>query len=194
MRELAERGFVTAAFACRGVGGSQGDFGKLSNGHATRDLGAAFRYLRSQANVLDNKVGLWGSSWGGYLSAMSLSDIDPASLFLSVPALYEESRYEEAFDGATKEEKRAFRATFQGRRHEAFIRVAAYTHPLFVAIAERDELIPLNCQIGYLAELANHPVSDAHVLKESGHIVRMYPEAEEKLRNLTVDWFTRTLC
>lgn len=193
-KELAERRVATLCYSCRGLGGSDGDFNTLSDADATRDIGAAYRWLRNQDNVQKDKVGVWGSSWGAYTATMSLTDIDPAALFISVPALYEEERYEVPFGSWDKEQTKEFREAFQGWNHQVFRRLSAYTHPVCTVIAEKDELVPLNCQLGYLLASERHPLSDAHVMKGCTHVIKLFPEAEKKLRILIGDWFVKTLC
>lgn len=193
-KELAERGLVTLCYSCRGLGGSDGDFNTLSDADATRDIGAAYRWLRSRDSIRKDKVGVWGSSWGAYTATMSLTDIDPAALFISVPALYEEGRYEVPFGSWDKEATKAFRESFQGWNHEVFRRLSGYSHPVCTVIAEKDELVPLNCQLGYLLASERHPLSDVHVMKGCTHVIKYFPEAEKEFRVLIVDWFVRTLC
>jgi dipeptidyl-peptidase-4 len=74
---LAQDGYLVACIDNRGTGGRGADFkkqvyrnlGKLE----TEDQIAAARWLGSQSYVDERRIGIWGWSYGGYMSSMALA-------------------------------------------------------------------------------------------------------------------------
>lgn len=62
---FAENGFAALTFDYRGFGGSEGEEGKLSPRLQMVDIRNAITYMQSIKEVDPEKVGLWGTSYGG---------------------------------------------------------------------------------------------------------------------------------
>ncbi|MCY4418253.1 MAG: S9 family peptidase [Cytophagales bacterium] len=73
---LVQQGFVVAVVDTRGGGGRGVGFKKATYGQMGKleleDLIQAGQYLRSLSFVDENKLGIWGWSYGGYMSALAL--------------------------------------------------------------------------------------------------------------------------
>jgi len=87
---LASRGYVVLSLNYRGSIGYGLDFREAATGwegaSEYNDVLAAGRYLRARTDVDPTRIGLWGSSWGGYLTALGLarnSDLFAAGVDLS---------------------------------------------------------------------------------------------------------------
>lgn len=75
---LVSRGYVVLSINYRGGIGYGLDFREAPQIGATggaefRDVEGAGLYLRSRCDVEPKHIGIWGGSWGGYLTAMALS-------------------------------------------------------------------------------------------------------------------------
>jgi dipeptidyl aminopeptidase/acylaminoacyl peptidase len=75
---LASRGYVVLSINYRGGIGYGLNFREAPQIGATggaefRDVEGAGLYLRSRCDVEPHHIGIWGGSWGGYLTAMALS-------------------------------------------------------------------------------------------------------------------------
>ena len=75
---LANHGYVVLAINYRSGIGYGLDFREAINFGATgasefRDVEGAGLYLRGRCDVEANHIGIWGGSWGGFLTAMALS-------------------------------------------------------------------------------------------------------------------------
>ena len=75
---LASRGYVVLSINYRGGIGYGLDFREApqigaTGGAELRDVEGAGLYLRSRCDVQPEHIGIWGGSWGGYLTAMALS-------------------------------------------------------------------------------------------------------------------------
>jgi dipeptidyl aminopeptidase/acylaminoacyl peptidase len=88
---LVSRGYVVLAVNYRGGIGYGLDFREAPNygaegGSELNDAEGAGLFLRSRRDVDPNRIGAWGGSWGGYLTALSLaraSDLFAAGVDMS---------------------------------------------------------------------------------------------------------------
>lgn len=86
-RLLAERGFASLRFDCRGSGESQGDFSEMTVTREIEDTRAACEYLRRQPGIDPQRVTLLGFSLGGLVATMSAPLVSAHRLLLWAPAL-----------------------------------------------------------------------------------------------------------
>ena len=88
-QELVKKGIVVAVVDTRGTGGRGAEFKKLTYGQLGRyeseDLHEAARYLAQLPYVDSTRMGIWGWSYGGYMSSLSLfMPSSPYSLAVAV--------------------------------------------------------------------------------------------------------------
>lgn len=114
---LAEKGYVVFCFDGRGTGGRGADFKKQTH----RDLGRrecedaieAARWLGQQSWVEKDRIGIWGWSFGGYLSTLSLlkgNDVFKAAIAVA-PVMnwrYYDNIYTERFLGLPKDNAKGY--------------------------------------------------------------------------------------
>lgn len=78
---MAAHGFVVACVDGRGTGGRGADFEKCTymqlGVKEAQDQVAAAQYLGSLSYVDSNKIGIWGWSFGGYMTLMAMSEGTP---------------------------------------------------------------------------------------------------------------------
>lgn len=74
---LADKGYIIVSIDGRGTGGRGADFKKQTYGELgkkeTEDLIALAQYLRGQSFVDKERIGIWGWSFGGYLTVLALT-------------------------------------------------------------------------------------------------------------------------
>lgn len=75
-RLFAEAGYVSLIFDYRGFGGSDGPRGRLIPLEQVDDIRNAVTYLQAQPEVDSDKIGLWGTSFGG-AHAPYVAALDP---------------------------------------------------------------------------------------------------------------------
>src|SRR5206468_4870526 len=113
---LASRGFIVLSVNYRlGIGYGY-DFHQPPNSGSRgaaeyRDIQAAAAYLRSQARVDGSRIGIYGGSYGGYLTALALArnsdvfaagvDIHGVHAWSTYARGLDRQRYEQAPDAAT---------------------------------------------------------------------------------------------
>ena len=72
--KFAEAGYVALTFDYRGFGESGGELGKLVPSLQIEDIKNAITYLLSLDNVDANRIGLWGTSYGGANAIVAASE------------------------------------------------------------------------------------------------------------------------
>jgi alpha-beta hydrolase superfamily lysophospholipase len=62
---FAQRGFAALVFDYRGFGDSEGERGRLIHAEQVQDIRNALTFMQSLPEVDGQKIGLWGTSYGG---------------------------------------------------------------------------------------------------------------------------------
>ncbi len=114
---LAEKGYVVFCFDGRGTGGRGAAFKKQTYGDLGRmeceDAIEAARWLGKQSWVDKDRIGIWGWSFGGYLSTLSLlkgNDVFKAAIAVA-PVMnwrYYDNIYTERFLGLPKDNAKGY--------------------------------------------------------------------------------------
>ena len=114
---LAEKGYVVFCFDGRGTGGRGADFKKQTYGDLGRmeceDAIEAARWLGQQSWVDKDRIGIWGWSFGGYLSTLSLlkgNDVFKMAIAVA-PVMnwrYYDNIYTERFLGLPKDNAKGY--------------------------------------------------------------------------------------
>ena len=114
---LAEKGYVVFCFDGRGTGGRGADFKKQTYGDLGRmeceDAIEAARWLGQQSWVDKERIGIWGWSFGGYLSTLSLlkgNDVFKMAIAVA-PVMnwrYYDNIYTERFLGLPKDNAKGY--------------------------------------------------------------------------------------
>jgi dipeptidyl-peptidase 4 len=73
---LADKGYIVVCVDNRGTGGRGESFKKMTYGHLgkyeVQDQMATAKYLAQQPYIDGNRIGIWGWSYGGYMSSLCL--------------------------------------------------------------------------------------------------------------------------
>ncbi|MBL3654788.1 S9 family peptidase [Fulvivirga sediminis] len=73
---LTQKGYIVAVIDTRGTGGRGADFKKITykqlGKHEVQDHIEAAKYLGSQPYVDASRIGIWGWSYGGYMSSLAI--------------------------------------------------------------------------------------------------------------------------
>lgn len=114
---LADKGYVVFCFDGRGTGGRGADFKKQTYGDLGRmeceDAIEAARWLGKQSWVDKERIGIWGWSFGGYLSTLSLlkgNDVFKMAIAVA-PVMnwrYYDNIYTERFLGLPKDNAKGY--------------------------------------------------------------------------------------
>lgn len=114
---LAQEGYVVACFDGRGTGGRGAEWKKMTYGNMGHyeciDAIAAARWFGRQQWVDEGRIGIWGWSFGGYLSTLSLlkgHDVFKAGMAVApvITWRYYDNIYTERFLGLPKDNAKGY--------------------------------------------------------------------------------------
>ena len=188
---LSKKGMLTLAFDFRGCGVSDGKFENQTYKMGVEDGRAALEFLLKQS--LDkNRIGIQGTSFGGYVAGMILKDnryLLVKSLVLRVPA---------AFSDQTVNVKGNVESGYFKRRENwinssAFSGLEKFRGALLVIKSEKDDLIPSDLIQKYYDVAVKARKRELFVHKNAGHSLSGNPKGLKEFHKITEDWFLRTL-
>jgi uncharacterized protein len=188
-RRLSAKGIMALAFDFRGCGESDGNFEEQKQRMGIDDGRAAIEFLLSQ-KVDPKRIGVIGTSFGGFVASILMKDYDVKSLVLRAPAVYPN----ELLDINVKtiadyyhleKDKWLSSVAYEGISH--------FKGNLLVIESEKDEVVRDWVVRNYYDRAENAAKKELFVQKGAGHDLRNNPESLEEFYKLTFDWFIKTL-
>jgi dipeptidyl aminopeptidase/acylaminoacyl peptidase len=116
-----------------------------------KDIVAAGRYLQSLPNVDPKRIGLWGGSYGGYLTAMGLahnSDLFAAGVDLH--GVHDWSAFKEIFPADAPDHDAAVKLAFQSSPNAA---IATWKSPVLLIHGDDDRNVEFSQTVDLLQRL-----------------------------------------
>ena len=153
---LTRLGCVCFIFDLRGHADSDAEQADVTRQDSLDDVVAAYDYLASQRLVETSAIGVVGTSYGGYMSAL-LTAVRPVRwLALRVPALYPDAAWDTPKSRLDKAEVRHYRQQPQDGHHDrALAACANFRGDVLLVESERDEQIPHEAIASYQAAFRN---------------------------------------
>lgn len=153
---LASRGYVVLAVNYRtgimyGRHFREPADGGWRGGSEYKDIAAAGRYLQSLQNVDPKKIGSWGGSYGGYLTAMALahnSDIFAAGVDLH--GVHDWSSFLEEFPKDAPDLQAALKTAFEASPNAA---IKTWRSPVLLIHGDDDRNVPFSQTVDLLQRL-----------------------------------------
>lgn len=173
----AEAGVVCLAFDLGGHGASGGILRQFSPREHLADLIVAFDYLVALGNVDEDRIGLCGASYGGYLAALLVGERPVKRLLLRAPATYPDDDLNVPIG--------RWSGAQSGRPSTlAFERLRAFTGDVLVVESELDAVIPRSLIDRYTAST---PRAQRAVIHGAGHALE--PKFESTFIAMICAWF-----
>ena len=125
--------------------------GGWRGGSEYKDVAAAGRFLQTLPNVDAKKIGSWGGSYGGYLTAMALahnSDIFAAGVDLH--GVHDWSDFSDAFPKDAPDLAAALKTAFQASPNAA---IATWRSPVLLIHGDDDRNVPFSETVDLLQRL-----------------------------------------
>ena len=151
-KRLTARGEVCLTFNLRGHAKTRAQRDTVTRGQNLRDVVAAYDVLAARAEVDGDRIGVVGSSYGGYLATLLSTERTVRWLALQAPALYMDADFERP--------KRALNldpelASYRRRRLEpadnnVLAAAARFGGNVLVVESEHDTVIPHEVVANYL--------------------------------------------
>lgn len=184
---LAQRGIMSLAFDFRGCGKSDGVQSEQTLEMGIADGKAALEFLLSQ-NVHKERVGVHGTSFGGYVAGNVLLTFDKIkSIALRAPAAYGKS-YSEMLNTPegyfNQKENWEDSLSYKGIKN--------FKGNLLILQSENDKLLPKELVSRYYTEGINAKRKEMFIIRGARHDISE-PEILSIYYKKVVDWFLETL-
>jgi dienelactone hydrolase len=193
-RRLRELGFACLTFNLRGHARTWRQRQTVTRSENLRDLLAAFDYLAGRGDVEPTRLGVVGSSYGGYLAALLVAERKPRWLALEAPALYKDAD----FDRPKRElNLDADLPAYRRRRlppaaNRALAGAAGFEGDVLLVEGECDRVIPHEVVANYRVAFAGAR-SLAHVVIPGADHGLTQRRWRDTYRGALVDWFAARL-
>jgi dipeptidyl aminopeptidase/acylaminoacyl peptidase len=160
-QHLASRGYVVLSVNYRtgimyGRHFREPKDGGPRGGAEYKDIVAAGKYLQSLPNVDAKRIGLWGGSYGGYLTAMGLAhDSDMFAAGVDLHGVHDWSEFKEEFPADAPDHDAAIKLAFQSSPNAA---IATWTSPVLLIQGDDDRNVEFSQTVDLLQRLRTQQV------------------------------------
>ena len=193
-RRLRELGFVCLTFNLRGHARTWRQRQTVTRSQNLRDLIAAFDCLAGGDGVDPERLGVVGSSYGGYLAALLVAERKLRWLALEAPALYKDADFDRPkrqlnLDADLPAYRRQRLAPEDNR---ALRSAAGFEGDVLLVEGERDEVIPHQVLANYRGAFAGARSLEHVVIPEADHGLTQR-RWRNMYRDALVGWFAARL-
>jgi dipeptidyl aminopeptidase/acylaminoacyl peptidase len=156
-----------------------------------RDIVAAGKYLQSLPNVDAKRIGLWGGSYGGYLTAMGLAhDSDRFAAGVDLHGVHDWSVFKEEIPADAPDHDDAVKLAFQSSPNAA---IATWRSPVLLIQGDDDRNVDFSQTVDLLQRLRSQKVHvEELVFPDEIHAFLMWKSWIRAYR-ATEDFFAREL-
>ncbi|MGB7333460.1 MAG: prolyl oligopeptidase family serine peptidase [Terriglobales bacterium] len=121
-----------------------------------KDIVAAGKYLQTLPNVEPKKIGLWGGSYGGYLTAMGLAhNSDMFAAGVDLHGVHDWSDFKEEIPADAPDHDAAVKLAFESSPNAA---IATWKSPVLLIQGDDDRNVPFSQTVDLLQRLRNQKV------------------------------------
>ncbi len=186
-KKLADNGILGFAFNFRSCGVSDGKFEDQTIGMGADDAKAALDFFLAQKKVDKERIGISGSSFGGFWASTLSSKYKFKSIILIAPAAYSPSILNKKHVDFKDELRQNYRESSSYKEIEKF------NGKLLVVRVEFEDILSPDMVDNYLKSAKNASRKEEYLLKGARHQISKNPEVKEVLVNKICDWFLETL-
>jgi fermentation-respiration switch protein FrsA (DUF1100 family) len=185
--KISREGMAMLRFDFRGIGESEGSEEDNTISKKISDLSAAIDFIRSFPGLGD-RIGLLGSSLGGFLSLMRASmDKEIRAVVIWATPLHMD-------DLGSKKQEEDYplppEAFFEDLPKHRLLPLLPKVSNCLVIHGEKDELVPMEQALGIFNSLS--PPKEIHVIGDADHRL-LDPTHRQRAIELSVDWFKKYL-
>ena len=185
--QISREGMAMLRFDFRGIGESEGSEEDNTISKKIADLSAAIDFIKSYPG-LGNRIGLLGSSLGGFLSLMKASmDKEIRAVVVWATPLHMD-------DLGSKKQEEDYplppEAFFEDLPKHRLLPLLPKVSNGLVIHGEKDELVPMEQALGIFYSLS--PPKEFHVIGGADHRL-LGPAHRQRAIELSVDWFEKNL-
>ncbi len=186
--ELARLGCVCFTFDLRGHAGSDAARDEVTRQDGLDDVTAAYDYLVSQPLIDPAAIGVIGTSYGGYLSALLTQDRPVRWLALRVPALYPDADWDVPKALLDKDVVRAYRQQLRSPEEDrALAACEGFEGDVLIVESGEDDRIPTEVILSYQAAFKRASSFTHRVIPGASHAMRD-PADQRVYATLLINW------
>lgn len=182
-KRAVRKGIASLTFDLSGPPGIFADTGSVTVNDHLADAGHAFDFLRSTPGVDEERIGIAGMSYGGYLAALLSANKPTKSLLLRSPPLYPDELRDKPRHEYTDEE--ALRSDPE-LAHSALEALQGFAGRVVLVDPGNDEVIPSATFDAY--ENNGHDV-ESRVLR-GGSMHHLGQAAQQAFNGVVAEWAT----
>jgi hypothetical protein len=184
---LSQEGIAMLRFDFRGIGESEGRMEDDTVSRRIMDLGSAIDFMQSRRD-LRNRIGLLGSSLGGYVSLIKASQVEKirAIVIWATPFHLDDLKSNKGAEGHPLPEE----AFFEDLPKHRLLPLLPRVSNCMVIHGEKDELVPVDQAWEIFDSLG--PPKEIHILEGADHRLTD-PAHRTRAMELSTAWFRRYL-
>lgn len=189
-KPLTDLGFIILTIDLRGHGESAGKLEDYSRENHVEDIKAAYDYLSTLPEVDTEKIGIVGSSYGAYLSAVVTNFKKFNKLVLRVPALYFDKNIDIPSAKLMAGDPKAFKSDDLNPKNSLAIKgVSEFKGKALIIEAEKDSIIPHSVIENYLRFAQKN--TEYKVMEGAPHSLETEEQEKEYIKILK-NWLLKT--
>lgn len=178
--EICKLGFICLTLDLRGHGESEGSIEQFSREDHIQDIKTAYKYLTKLKEINPEKIGIIGSSYGGYLAAVAGNFLKFEWIILRVPALY----YDKDFNTQTAQligrDRDAFTTSGLNIENSLALKgVANFKGEILIIESEKDKIIPHKIIENYLEVIQDKRQLTYVIMKNAQHSLETHLQEKE---------------
>ncbi len=186
---LSEKGIMALAFDFRGCGESDGVFKNQTQRMGIDDARAGLDFLLKQ-NIDEKRIGILGTSFGGFVAAILMNDFDVKSLVLRAPAIFPEEIMDTHVEDLriySYADKRKWLDSIAYKGMEKF------KGNLLVIQSENDEVVKDWIVKNYYEKAVNSSKREFYIQKGASHSLHDSPNTLKEFQDISFNWLLNTL-
>ncbi len=183
--QLAQLGFTCLTVNLRGHNDSQFNLKQLSRQQHLEDIQSSYNYMKSL--YPENKIGILGKSFGGYLTSILSSRVHLDFMIIVCPALYPNDYFDSSTFQFLQKNPHAFRTEHGDKTNNIALRAfSEFNKPVLFIEVEHDEEVK-QISPGLYLKNTNNPHLSHEVIKNSDHSLTKQ-EWKDKFYSIVVNW------
>ena len=186
--EISKNGFICLSIDLRGHGESEGTLKQFSRQDHLEDIKSAYKYITELKEVDQNKIGIVGASYGGYLAAVAVNYLKFDSLVLRVPALYFDDNFNVSTSKLINGDPKAFKTSnLTPEKSLALKGIKNFPGDILIIESENDTVIPHAVIENYLETIEDKRRLTYKVMKNTPHALETETQEKEYVQILS-EW------
>ncbi|QTC93258.1 alpha/beta fold hydrolase [Brevundimonas goettingensis] len=186
--EIARLGCVCFTFDLRGHAGSDAGREEVTRQDGLNDVRTAYDFLASQPLINGDAIGVIGTSYGGYLSALLTQDRPVRWLALRVPALYPDADWDTPKALLNKDGVRAYREHIRAPGdNRALAACEAFEGDVLIVESGADDRIPTEVILSYQAAFKRASSFTHRIIPGASHALRD-PADQRVYATILINW------